>query len=78
MLSSSFRCDQIHKCHRYDNGHTLLCYLDVQPTHLLLESYEICGNIFLNTRYPPLTSSSETGSNQFLFLCGNQICNVLF
>jgi hypothetical protein len=27
MLSSSFRCDQIHNCHWYDLGHTLLCYL---------------------------------------------------
>jgi len=27
MLSSSFRCYQIHNCHRSDIGHTLLCYL---------------------------------------------------
>jgi len=27
MLSSSFRCDQIHKYEKYDFGHTLLCYL---------------------------------------------------
>jgi hypothetical protein len=27
MLSSSFRCDQIHNRHRYHLGHTLLCYL---------------------------------------------------
>ncbi len=26
MLSSSFRCDQIYDCQRYDFGHTLLCY----------------------------------------------------
>jgi hypothetical protein len=45
MLSSSFRCDQIHKCYRYDYGHTLLRYLDVQQT----ESNEICGNIFFFT-----------------------------
>ncbi len=25
--SSSFRCDQIHNCYRYELGHTLLCYL---------------------------------------------------
>ncbi len=33
-LSSSFRCEQIQNCHRYDFGHTLLCYLDFQLTHL--------------------------------------------
>ena len=27
MVSSSFRCYQIHNCHRLDFGHTLLCYL---------------------------------------------------
>ncbi len=27
MLSSSFRCSPIHNCHKYDFGHTLLCYL---------------------------------------------------
>jgi hypothetical protein len=27
MLSSSFRCDQIHKYEINDFGHTLLCYL---------------------------------------------------
>jgi len=27
MLSSNFRCDQIHNCHWYDLGHTLLWYL---------------------------------------------------
>jgi len=27
MPSSSFRCYQIHNCHRYDFGHTLLCHL---------------------------------------------------
>ncbi len=27
MPSSSFRCYQMHICHRYDFGHTLLCYL---------------------------------------------------
>jgi hypothetical protein len=26
-LSSNFNCDQIHNCHGYDFGHTLLCYL---------------------------------------------------
>ncbi len=25
MLSSNFRCDQIHNCHCYDFGHTLVC-----------------------------------------------------
>jgi hypothetical protein len=38
MLSSSFRCNQIYKCKRYDYfGHTLLCYLNpnqVQLPHL--------------------------------------------
>ncbi len=29
MLSSSFRCDQIHKYVRYDIGHTLLWYLSL-------------------------------------------------
>jgi hypothetical protein len=29
MLNSSFRCDQIHDCQRYDFGHTLLCYLSL-------------------------------------------------
>ncbi len=27
VLSSSFRCDRIHNCYRYDFGHTFLCYL---------------------------------------------------
>ncbi len=27
VLNCSFRCGQIHNCHRYDLGHTLLCYL---------------------------------------------------
>ncbi len=27
MLSSSFRCDQIHNCHIYEFGHSLLCQL---------------------------------------------------
>jgi hypothetical protein len=27
MLSSSFRCDLICNCYRYDFGHNLLCYL---------------------------------------------------
>jgi hypothetical protein len=27
ILSSSFRCCQIHNCHRYDFGHTLLRFL---------------------------------------------------
>ncbi len=27
-LSSSFRCDQIHKGQKYYFGHTLMCYLD--------------------------------------------------
>jgi hypothetical protein len=27
VLTSSFRCDLIHNCHRYDFGHTSLCYL---------------------------------------------------
>ncbi len=27
MLSSNFRCYQIHNCQRYHFGHTLLCYL---------------------------------------------------
>ncbi len=27
MISSSLRCDQSQKCHRYVFGHTLLCYL---------------------------------------------------
>ncbi len=27
MLSSNFSCYQIHTCHRYDFGHTLLLYL---------------------------------------------------
>ncbi len=26
-LSSSFGCDRVHNCHRYDLGHTLICYL---------------------------------------------------
>ncbi len=36
-LSSSFRCDQIYHCHRYDFGHTFVLVkseLDVQQTHL--------------------------------------------
>jgi hypothetical protein len=28
-LSSSFMCDQIYNCHRYDFGHTLLCYFSL-------------------------------------------------
>jgi len=48
-LGSSFRCDQIHDCHRYDFGHTWLCChtvallksdLDVQQTHLCLSLRE--------------------------------------
>ncbi len=37
MLSSNFRCDQIHNCHWYDFGHTVVLLksdLDVQQTHL--------------------------------------------
>jgi hypothetical protein len=34
MLSSNFRCDQIHKNHCHKVSPTLLCYLDVQQTHL--------------------------------------------
>ncbi len=29
ILSSNFRCYQIHSCQRYDFGHTLLCYLSL-------------------------------------------------
>jgi hypothetical protein len=32
MLSSSFRCYQIHNCHRHDLGYTLLCYLSLTLT----------------------------------------------
>ncbi len=32
MLSSNFRCCQIHSCHIYESGHTLLCYLS--PTQM--------------------------------------------
>jgi hypothetical protein len=39
MLSSSFRCYQIHNCHRYDFGHTffvkLKSDLDIQQTRLV-------------------------------------------
>jgi len=34
MHSSSFRCDQIYNCQIYNFGHTLLCYLSLQQTHL--------------------------------------------
>jgi hypothetical protein len=27
VLSRSFRCGQIHHCHIYESGHTLLCCL---------------------------------------------------
>jgi hypothetical protein len=30
MLSSNFKCYQLHDCKRYDFGHTLLCY--ISPT----------------------------------------------
>jgi hypothetical protein len=36
MLSSSFRCDKIHKCQIYDLGHTVMLLksgLGVQQTH---------------------------------------------
>ncbi len=38
MLSSNFRCDQIHKNKRYGFGHTLLCYLNVAEGSLLNKS----------------------------------------
>jgi len=34
MLSSSFRCYQIHKSQRYYLGHTLLRYLDIEQTNI--------------------------------------------
>ncbi len=61
MLSSSFRCYQIHNCHRNDFGHTLLCYLswtDVfnKSTSCLLNkgsclSTTLSVTKFINMRY---------------------------
>jgi hypothetical protein len=66
MLSSSFRCDQIYKCQRYDLSHTLLCYLSPtymfsKPTSgpcgrfveqkLMLSSNFRCDQIYRNERY---------------------------
>jgi hypothetical protein len=46
VLSLSFRCDQIHICHRYDFSRTLLCYLSRtwmfnKPTSAF--SWMLCG-----------------------------------
>ncbi len=46
MLSSSIRCDQTHKCHLYNFGHTLLRYLSqtqmFQQTHFGLLTISSC------------------------------------
>ncbi len=61
---SSFRCDQIHNCYRYDLGHTLLCYLSQTEGAFTLAQFrgrfrtklahlEIKKNIFL-AKHPSL------------------------
>jgi hypothetical protein len=44
--SCSFGCDQIHKRHWYESGHTLLCSLS--PTSLLNKSAAVGVTKFIN------------------------------
>jgi len=55
MLSSSFRCCQIHKRHKYDFGHTLLCFL----SRTWMFNKPTSGSLLLDTALPgtPLSKS---------------------